>query len=68
MLPIKSSQKLNIGDELIYDGSKIGTVMISGEYPFALIKLFNPDFDVFKDQEVKTSRGKVKIINNHYIL
>ena len=42
--------------------------MISGEYPFALIKLFNPDFDVFKDQEVKTSRGKVKIINNHYIL
>tara|TARA_B100000886_G_C20421622_1_gene491875 strand:+ start:595 stop:1485 length:891 start_codon:yes stop_codon:yes gene_type:complete len=68
LLPIKSSQKLNIGDELIYDGSKIGTVMISGEYPFALIKLFNPDFDVFKDQEVKTSRGKVKIINNHYIL
>ena len=64
LLPLESSKKLNVGDELIFDGSKIGKVLISGPYPFALIKLFDPDFEVFKNHEIETSHGKVKIINN----
>ena len=64
LLPLETSKKLNVGDELIFDGSKIGKVLISGPYPFALIKLFDPDFEVFKNHEIVTSHCKVKIINN----
>ena len=64
LLPVESSKKLNVGDELIFDGSKIGKVLINGPYPFALIKLFDPDFEVFKNHEIETSYSKVKIISN----
>ena len=64
LLPVESSKKLNVGDELIFDGSKIGKVLINGPYPFALIKLFDPDFEVFKNHEIETSNSKVKIISN----
>ena len=64
LLPVESSKKLNVGDELIFDGSKVGKVLINGPYPFALIKLFDPDFEVFKNHEIETSYSKVKIISN----
>ena len=64
LLPVESSKKLNVGDELIFDGSKIGKVLINSPYPFALIKQFDPAFEVFKNHEIETSHSKVKIISN----
>jgi folate-binding protein YgfZ len=63
LLPIKSSVKLDLGDELEYNKSKVGKILINEPHPFALISLFNPDYSVFKDQEINSIKGKVRIIN-----
>ena len=47
-----------------FNNSKIGKILISEPYPFALIKLFDPEFSNFKDKEIETPKGKVKIIIN----
>ena len=62
LFPIKSSHKLEVGDELIFNNLKIGKILISEPYPFALIKLFDPEFSNFKDKEIETSKGKVRIM------
>ena len=64
LLPIKSNSKLNIGEELTFNKIKIGKVLINDPYPFALVSLFNPDYSSFKDQEIDTPYGKVKIISS----
>ncbi len=65
LLPIKSNSKLNIGEELTFNKMKIGKVLINDPYPFALVSLFNPDYSSFKDQEIDTPSGKVKIISSY---
>ena len=63
LLSIKTDEKLTIGSELMFDNIKIGKVLISGPYPFALIKLFDPDFSEFKNKELLIENKKIKIIN-----
>ena len=65
LLPLKSINKLNINDELYFNNIKVGKVLINDPYPFALIKLFDPNFLEFKDQELDCSNGKVKIMNKY---
>ncbi len=62
---IKTSKKLNLGEKLIYNSSIIGEILINEPYPFALIKLYEPDFIEFKDQEINCQDFKVKIIDNY---
>ena len=42
--------------------SRIGKVLINEEYPFALIKLFDPDFSEFKDKELLVDNNVSRII------
>ena len=63
LLPILSEQKLNLGDEIFFDNIKIGKILISDPLPFAIIKLFDPDFSEFKDKEINTSKNKFRIID-----
>ena len=63
LMPIKISKKLKIGSDVVFDNSKIGKVLIDEPYPFALIKLFDPNFEDFKDKEVLIDNIKAKIIN-----
>ena len=49
-MPLKFQEDLQIGDELTYENKKIGTVLIDGLFPFALINLFNPDLNNFKNK------------------
>ena len=63
LMPIKISKKLKIGSDVVFDNSKIGKVLINEPYPFALIKLFDPNFEDFKDKEVLIDNIKAKIIN-----
>ena len=65
LLPIKSIGKLNINEVLYFNNIKVGKVLINDPCPFALIKLFDPNFLEFKDQELDCSNGKVKIMNKH---
>jgi len=62
LLPIKSEKKLKIGSDVNFRDSKIGTVLINEPYPFALIKLFDPDFSEFKDKDLLVDNSKSRII------
>ena len=38
-------------------------ILIDKPYPFALIKLFDPDFSVFKDKKLKINDSNAEIIS-----
>ena len=63
LLPIKVEGKINIGSEIMFNNNKIGKVLIDEPYPFALIKLYDPEFSEFKDKEMQADNAKVKILN-----
>ena len=62
LVPIKSDKKLKKGSNINFKGFKIGTVLISEPYPFALIKLFEPDFSTFKDKDLLVDNNISRII------
>ena len=63
LMSIKTEKDLKIGDEIKYNDSVIGRILIDKPYPFALIKLFDPDFSVFKDKKLKINNSNVEIIS-----
>ena len=65
LLAIKTNDSIEIGSELTFNNTKIGKVLIGGSYPFALIKLFDPEFSEFKDKEILADNKKVKIVNSY---
>jgi len=62
LVPLKSDKKLKAGSDVNYKDIKIGKVLISEPYPFALIKTVDPDFSEFRDKEVLIENNKSKII------
>ena len=65
LLAIKTDGSIKVGSELIFNNTKIGKVLIGGSHPFALIKLFDPEFSEFKDKEILVDNKKIKIINSY---
>ena len=63
LMSIKTEKDLKIGDEIKYNNSVIGRILIDKPYPFALIKLFDPDFSVFKYKKLKINNSNVEIIS-----
>ena len=60
LLPIKRIDGEIFEDEKIYNnGVEIGKVLINGNYPFALIKFLDKNFD--KDEIFKCKNGSLKI-------
>ena len=62
LFPIFTDQNLNLGDELKYNDTIIGKVLINKPLPFALIKLFNPDFIEFYKKEISINDIKVELL------
>ena len=62
LLPIISNTTLKVSDEIKFKESVIGRVLIDGEYPFALIKLFDPEFKDFSKQNLKVKELDVQIL------
>ena len=44
LLAIKTDEEINIGDDLNFGEIKIGKILINKPYPFALVKLYDPEF------------------------
>ena len=63
LMSIKTEKDLKIGDEIKYNDSVIGRILIDKPYPFALIKLFDPDFSDFKDKKLKINDSNAEIIS-----
>jgi len=64
LLPLKSNEKLNVGSDIIFNKISIGKVLIAEPYPFALIKIFDPNFSDFKNKEILADNKKVTIITS----
>ena len=63
LLPIEIIKgKLVAGSSIKFGNIEVGKVLIDKPYPFALIKLFDPEFSVFKDQKLKVNNKFVEII------
>ena len=64
LLPISSSEKLNIGDEITFNNIKIGKILINQPYPFGLIKVLEPNLEDFKNKILLANNKKCKILEN----
>ena len=64
LLPISSSKKLNIGDEITFNDIKIGKILIDKPYPFGLIKVFEPNLEDFIDEILLANNKECKILEN----
>ena len=64
LLPISSTEKLNLGEEIFYDKIKIGKILIEKPYPFGLVKLIDPNFEEFQNKELLVNNKKCKILNS----
>ena len=62
LLPIISKKKLKVSDEIKFKESIVGKVLIDGEYPFALMKIFDPEFQEFSKQSLRVNEFEVQIL------
>ncbi len=65
LLAIKTDREINVGDDLNFGEIKIGKILINKPNPFALVKLYDPDFSDFKNKALNCGKAKVKIINSY---
>ena len=65
LMSVKTEQSLNIGDEIKYNNIVIGKILINKPMPFALIKLFDPDFLEFYNKEISVNNKKVELNYNN---
>ena len=62
LMPIKTGNNIKIGDEIKYNNLVIGKVLIDKPFPFAVFKLFDPEFSSFKNEKLKINSNEIKII------
>jgi len=64
LLPISSSEKLNLGEEIFYNKTKIGKILIEQPYPFGLLKVIDPNVEEFENKELLANNKKCKILKS----
>ena len=67
LLPVTSNKLLEISDEIKFNDQIVGKVLIDGQYPFALIKLFDPNFEIFSKHNLKVQDSNVQILIPSYL-
>jgi len=62
LLPIKTiSGNINENDEINFQDHKVGRILIDKPYPFAIVKLKNPNIQQFLNENLKCGSGIIKI-------
>ena len=64
LLPISSSKRLNIGDEITFNDIKIGKILIDQPYPFGLLKVVDPNVEEFENKELSANNKKCRILKS----
>ena len=64
LLPISSTDKLNIGEEIFYNKTKIGKILIEQPYPFGLLKVIDPNVEEFENKELLANNKKCRILKS----
>ena len=63
LLPVKTESDIKIGDEIKFNNTIVGKILIDKPYPFALIKLLDPEFSSFKSEKLEINNKIVEIIS-----
>ena len=64
LLPISSTEKLNLGEEIFYNKTKIGKILIEQPYPFGLVKVIDPNVEEFENKELLANNKKCRILKS----
>ena len=64
LLPISSTEKLILGEEIFYNKIKIGKILIEHPYPFGLIKVIDPNIEEFENKELLANNKKCRILKS----
>ena len=64
LLPISSTEKLNLGEEIFYNETKIGKIIIEQPYPFGLVKVVDPNVEEFENKDLLANNKKCKILKS----
>ena len=64
LLPISSTEKLNLGEEIFYNEIKIGKILIEQPYSFGLVKVIDPNIEDFENKELLANNKKCKILKS----
>jgi folate-binding protein YgfZ len=67
LIPIIAKDNLKISDEIKFKDKVIGKVLIDGAYPFALIRLFDPNFSEFYKENLKVNETDVQILTPSHL-
>ena len=68
IMPVhKISGEVFENDIIKYKSNEVGKIMIDKPYPFALIKVVNPDFKEFINTELECGTSKIKILKPEWI-
>jgi len=62
LFPIITKNTLEILNEIKFKEQVVGKVLIDGSYPFALIKIFDPNFSEFYKKNLKVKDADVQIL------
>ncbi|MDB9706109.1 folate-binding protein [Pelagibacteraceae bacterium] len=62
LLAIKAGNELKVGDEIKFNDITIGKILINTPYPFAIVKLMDPEFSTFKNEKLKINDNVVELI------
>ena len=63
-MPVSSTEKLNLGEEIFYNKIKIGKILIEQPYPFGLVKVIDPNVEEFENKELLANNKKCKILKS----
>jgi len=64
LLPISSTEKLYLGEEIFYNKTKIGKILIEQPYPFGLLKVIDPNVEEFENKELLANNKKCRILKS----
>ena len=64
LLPISSTEQLNLGEEIFYNKTKIGKILIEQPYPFGLVKVIDPNLEEFENKDLLANNKKCKILKS----
>ncbi len=67
LLPIKSDKELKTDGEILFNGKKVGKIIIEKPYAFALVKLFDPEFKEFSDKKLLSEKFEIKLLKPLYL-
>ena len=66
LFPLSVCKELSLDGEILYNEKKVGKILINKPFPFALIKLFDPDLVEFANKDLSSNNSKIKLIRSSF--